>query len=409
MHVAYGTAALLLAVGCLSQAVAGVHAKASSLPIVINTWAFTNATEAAWAAVNSRKSSTPALDAVEQGCSSCERDRCDRTVGPGGSPDENGETTLDAMIMDGNTMEVGAVSSLRHVGHAVSTARLVMERTRHSMLAGLQAAQFAQEMGVPVQDLSSAESLAMHKKWLKNDCQPNFRRHVVPDPTKYCGPYRLDHSIAVGSKEDDQLWQPFSSVDGSTSNDSSSSSDGPREGSEQGWASQAAHDTIAMAAIDADGNIAAGCSTNGAIYKVPGRVGDGSIPGGGAYADSEVGACGATGDGDVHLRFLPCYQVVESLRQGMKPKAAAEDAVRRIAKRVPGYVGAVIALDRDGNHAAACHGWTFRYAYRDADSDGVQVVTVDPIPTPAREAHRMPQKQQGGDVRATPAEGAGSE
>ncbi len=48
------------------------------------------------------------------------------------------QTTLDAMIMDGNTMEVGAVSSLRHVGHAVSTARLVMERTRHSMLAGLQ-------------------------------------------------------------------------------------------------------------------------------------------------------------------------------------------------------------------------------------------------------------------------------
>ena len=100
-----------------------------------------------------------------------------------------------------------------------------------------------------------------------------------------------------------------------------------------------------------------------------------------------------------------CLQVVENMRQGMKPRAAAEDAVRRIARRVPGYVGAVIALDRDGNHAAACHGWTFRYAYRDADSGGVQVVTVDPIPTPARETQK-PQKQLGGAVLSTAAEGA---
>ena len=42
--------------------------------------------------------------------------------------------------------------------------------------------------------------------------------------------------------------------------------------------------------------------------QVPGRVGDAAVPGGGAYADSEVGACGSTGDGDLHLRFLPCYQ-----------------------------------------------------------------------------------------------------
>ena len=42
-----------------------------------------------------------ALDAVEVGCSRCESDQCDNTVGWGGSPDEDGETTLDALIMDG--------------------------------------------------------------------------------------------------------------------------------------------------------------------------------------------------------------------------------------------------------------------------------------------------------------------
>lgn len=47
--------------------------------------------------------------------------------------------------------------------------------------------------------------------------------------------------------------------------------------------------------------------------QVPGRVGDAAVPGGGAYADSDVGACGSTGDGDVHLRFLPCYQVLHTI------------------------------------------------------------------------------------------------
>lgn len=45
-----------------------------------------------------------ALDAVESGCGVCEIERCNGTVGYGGSPDENGETTLDAMIMDGSEM-----------------------------------------------------------------------------------------------------------------------------------------------------------------------------------------------------------------------------------------------------------------------------------------------------------------
>jgi isoaspartyl peptidase/L-asparaginase-like protein (Ntn-hydrolase superfamily) len=50
-----------------------------------------------------------------------------------------------------------------------------------------------------------------------------------------------------------------------------------------------------MVAVDARGSVAAGSSSNGAIHKVPGRVGDAAVPGGGAYADSEVGGCGATG------------------------------------------------------------------------------------------------------------------
>ena len=45
------------------------------------------------------------------------------------------------------------------------------------------------------------------------------------------------------------------------------------------------------------------------LMQIPGRVGDASIAGGGAYAESGIGGCASTGDGDLHLRFLPCYQV----------------------------------------------------------------------------------------------------
>ena len=67
-------------------------------PLVVSTWPFIEAVRAAWRAVDAGSS---AVNAVMEGCSACEELRCDGTVGPGGSPDENGETTIDAMVMDG--------------------------------------------------------------------------------------------------------------------------------------------------------------------------------------------------------------------------------------------------------------------------------------------------------------------
>ncbi|XP_061995716.1 probable isoaspartyl peptidase/L-asparaginase 3 isoform X3 [Rosa rugosa] len=68
-------------------------------PVVVSTWPFVEAVRAAWRAVDNGRS---AVDAVVEGCSACEELRCDGTVGPGGSPDENGETTIDALVMDGD-------------------------------------------------------------------------------------------------------------------------------------------------------------------------------------------------------------------------------------------------------------------------------------------------------------------
>lgn len=155
--------------------------------LVINTWGFVNATANAWKTL---KSSDNPLLAVEKGCSTCESERCDGTVGYGGSPDEHGESTLDAMIMDGPTHQAGAVAGLRRIKNAISVARAVMNYTKHTILVGDLATQFAIDMGFQQEDLHSVESMSKWIDWFKNNCQPNFRKNVMPDSSSSCGPYK---------------------------------------------------------------------------------------------------------------------------------------------------------------------------------------------------------------------------
>lgn len=73
-------------------------------------------------------------------------------------------------------------------------------------------------------------------------------------------------------------------------------------------------------------------------------------------------------------------QVVESMRLGMGPGAAAEDAMRRIMDAAPPFQGALVALDARGNHGAAAFGWVFRYAVASAAHSGEpQVHVVQPL------------------------------
>ncbi|XP_012439118.1 probable isoaspartyl peptidase/L-asparaginase 3 isoform X2 [Gossypium raimondii] len=256
-------------------------------------------------------------------------------------------------------MEVGAVASMRYVKDGIKAARLVMQHTKHTMLVGERASIFAISMGLPgPTNLSSSESMEKWTRWKENNCQPNFRKNVVPVDS--CGPYQpkdnLGHNKGICSEANS-----IGTIESRTC------LVGPHS-----------HDTISMAVIDKMGHVAVGTSTNGATFKISGRVGDGPIAGSAAYADDGVGACGATGDGDIMMRFLPCYQVVESMRQGMEPELAAKDAISRIARKFPDFMGAVVAINKDGVHAGACHGWTFQYSVRSPDMDDVKVFTVLP-------------------------------
>uniref|UniRef100_A0A480T3W2 N(4)-(Beta-N-acetylglucosaminyl)-L-asparaginase n=1 Tax=Sus scrofa TaxID=9823 RepID=A0A480T3W2_PIG len=289
----------------------------SPLPLIVNTWPFRNATQAAWRTLASGGS---ALDAVESGCAACEREQCDGTVGFGGSPDESGETTLDAMIMDGTTMNVGAVGDLRRIKNAIGVARKVLEHTTHTLLAGEAATKFAESMGFINEDLSTSVSQALHADWLAQNCQPNYWRNVIPDASKYCGPYKPPNILKR---------------DGSTYKETGDSY---------------GHDTIGMVVIHKMGYTAAGTSTNGIKFKIPGRIGDSPIPGSGAYADDTAGAAAATGDGDILMRFLPSYQAVEYMRRGKDPTTACQKVISRIQKYFPNFFGAVICANVTGSY-----------------------------------------------------------
>lgn len=254
------------------------------------------------------------------------------------------QTTLDAMIMDGTTMKSGAVAALRRVRNAISVARHVLEYTTHTLLAGDQATQFAAQNGFVVENLTTAASAAACAQWKAAQCQPNYRINVNPNPTLSCGPYTPLQQAQLNLT--------------------------PQKSS---------HDTISMIAIHSSGEMAAGTSTNGASHKIPGRVGDGPITGSGSYVDGDVGGCGATGDGDIMMRFLPCYQAVENLRLGMTPKAAAEDAVRRMVRKYPSVASGIVVVDRTGQHGGAGSGWTFTYAFRGGKMNATEVVQVPPI------------------------------
>ena len=240
----------------------------SNYPIVIATWDVKNATEKAWEILSSNGNS---LDAVEQGCRVEEANKEGQSVGIGGLPDREGNVTLDACIMNhyGNC---GSVVYLREIKHAISVARMVMEKTPHVMLAGDGAKKFAISMGFKKENLLTEKSKKDWIKWKKNE-----------------------------------EYKPIINIEN--------------------------HDTIGMLAIDKDNNISGGCTTSGLAYKMQGRVGDSPIIGSGLFIDNEIGGAVATGLGEEVLKTVGSFLVVELMRQGYKPGDACKIAIERIVNK----------------------------------------------------------------------------
>jgi N4-(beta-N-acetylglucosaminyl)-L-asparaginase len=235
-----------------------------------------------------------ALDAVEAGARIPEADPNDTSVGYGGLPDRDGNVTLDACIMD-EFGKAGSVSYLQHIMHPISVARLVMEKTPHVMLSGDGALQFALEQGFKKEDLLTQAARQAWENWKKTS-----------------------------------LYKPVINIE--------------------------RHDTIGIVSIDQQRRLSGACTTSGMAFKMKGRVGDSPIIGAGMFSDNEVGAAACTGLGELVLRTLGSFVVVEEMRRGAHPQKAVETAIKRIYKKYPeeakvAQVG-FVALDKKGRHGA---------------------------------------------------------
>jgi len=250
--------------------------------LVISTWDDgVAANQAAWEIL---KKGGAALDAAEAGVMVTESSQ-NCCVGLGGNPDRDGIVTLDACIMD-HRFNCGSVAALERIKHPISVARRVMEKTPHVMLVGEGAQQFAVAQGFPLEPSQlSPDAEKAYKEWLKTS-----------------------------------EYKPVVNIENSGNRKA-----GPVGGPQN-------HDTIALLALDATGNLSGSCTTSGMGFKMRGRVGDSPLIGSGLYVDNEVGAAAATGQGEDVIRMAGAHTVVELMRQGLSPQAACRAAVERVAR-----------------------------------------------------------------------------
>lgn len=278
------------------------------MPVFIATWRFGQlACEAGWRVLAAGGS---ALDAVEQGANAVEEDPEVASVGYGGLPNAEGVVELDAAIMDGREHAAGAVAAMTGIRKPISVARRVMERTPHVMLAGENARRFALQEGFPDSDLLTEASRRRWQEW-------RLAQTVAPEVAHFDRPKDEDES----------------------------------------------HDTVGVCALDAAGDLAAGCTTSGLAWKRPGRVGDSPLVGSGLYVDNAVGAAAATGNGDEMMKVCLSYRVIAAMERRARPQEACEEAIRYLLRKRPGHQSsgaACIALAKDGRIGAAATRSGFR-------------------------------------------------
>ena len=320
-------------------------------PVIASTWSFGEpANAAAWPILSDKNRGDASLSAVEEACRHADLNPDVDSVGYGGLPDAHGRMSLDGAIML-SPFHFGGVCGLRRHLHPASIGRLVMERTEHGLLCGEDADAFADSHGVPEAEILSTEAHDTWRTWLEN-------RQEKPSDRE--GALRV---------------RP---LDG-----------GPGTGKLFG------HDTIGVLAIDEGGVLAAGCSTSGLAFKVPGRVGDSPIVGHGLYVLPGIGAVTATGTGELISGTCVSFVAIEAMRNGATPFEAVASSLDRVdnLEGLESYHQvALVAMDSKGTVASGALRGGFRAAIH--DEQGGRVVDPDVVVRP--DDQPLPEKARDG-------------
>jgi len=206
-----------------------------------------------------------------------------------------GRAEMDASIMDGRTLQAGAVALVTRVKNPIRLARLVMEKTDHVFVAGSGAERLARLFRL---ESRNPITCSTKRSWRF------LRAQLVRGQVAY---------LPIAS----ELVHEFPEV--------------------------MSTGTVGAVARDGDGNIAAGTSTGGLALRLPGRVGDTPLIGSGTYAD-ESGGCSVTGIGEGAIRLALAKTACDLIRSGLTPQKAAGKSVRCLQMRL-GMRTSMITVD----------------------------------------------------------------
>lgn len=223
-------------------------------------------------------------------------------AGKGAVFTHEGRNELDASIMDGSTLNAGAVAGLRHIKNPINLARDVMQKSEHVMLFGSGAEEFAKSLGYEMMDTSYFYTENRYKS-----LQRILDKEKAQNQKKVSAEVPLVKISKFG--------------------------------------------TVGCAALDKHGNLAAGTSTGGMTNKRWNRIGDSPIIGAGTYANNKTCAVSSTGWGEYFIRSVAAYDISALMEyKGMTLQEAASEVIQ---KKVPalGGDGGIVAIDKDGNVA----------------------------------------------------------
>ena len=208
---------------------------------------------------------------------------------------------LDASVMDGKTLNAGAVTGVTRIRNPIDLALAVMEQSPHVMLSGTGAETFAKEKGFS-----------------------------LVDPSYFYTNKRYEQLQKIKTREKDNLIGVSF---------------------EDPFIKESKFGTVGCAALDKHGNLAAGTSTGGMTNKRWSRIGDAPIIGAGTYANNATCAVSSTGWGEFFIRGMVAHDISAMMEyKGVSLQEAASEVIQ---KKIPalGGDGGVVSIDKDGNVA----------------------------------------------------------